>query len=71
MKVMKLDNLFFEELTNNRRYETAEREIEQSRSHQSRADRSRGDKKETEADAKVYPWQLRFQIYVEANTSHV
>ena len=36
MKVMKLDNLFFEELTNNRRYETTE--IEQSRVEQIRSE---------------------------------
>ena len=47
---MKMDNFFFEELTNNRRYETAQKKIEQSRSEQ-----IRGGKKETEADAKVYP----------------
>ena len=38
MKVMTLDNLFFEELTNNRRYETTEREIEQIRADQIRSE---------------------------------
>ena len=46
MKVMKLDNLFFEELTNNRRYETAQKKIEQSRADQSRSEEVRKKQKQ-------------------------
>ena len=49
MKVMTLDNLFSEQLTDTA--DMRRQKEKQSKAEQSRADQSRGDKKETEADA--------------------